>query len=282
MFFHITHTTRFRYDAPVFLEPVILRLRPRCDCTQRLIAYTSDIEPSPAGRSACVDLDGNQTETIWFEELYDRLVMVTRSRLETLREHPFDLLLTGPDAGRLPFTCPPELEESLGPYRRRPDPCPEVDDLADELLRETDCQTMPFLTAVAARLQATCEQVIREEETLLSPAETLAAGRGACRDLAVLGMDLCRTVGLAARFVTGYHASPDVDGRHHLHAWFEVYLPGGGWRGFDPSAGLAVSDQHVALCAAGDPRQAAATAGSYRGTGIGSVLEHELVVESRS
>ena len=93
-------------------------------------------------------------------------------------------------------------------------------------------------------------------------------------------MAACRSQGLAARFVSGYscHHPPEVS-EHELHAWAEVYLPGGGWRGYDPSLGLAVADGHVVLAAAADPAFAAPLSGTYRGTGASSRLSYTVNLE---
>jgi transglutaminase-like putative cysteine protease len=113
------------------------------------------------------------------------------------------------------------------------------------------------------------------------PAACLTAQRGACRDTAMLYVAACRSLGLAARFVSGYsmHHPPEVT-EHELHAWAEVYLPGAGWRGYDPSLGLAVADGHVVLAAAPDHRLAAAVSGRYRGTGVASQLAYRVVVQA--
>ena len=89
--------------------------------------------------------------------------------------------------------------------------------------------------------------------------------QGACRDFAVLFIDACRCVGLAARFVSGYQDAYRSMGKRDLHAWAEVYLPGAGWRGYDPTRGLAVADHHVAVAAAADPQNAAPVTATYRG-----------------
>ena len=100
------------------------------------------------------------------------------------------------------------------------------------------------------------------------PEKTLADRTGSCRDIAVLFCEVCRAAGLPSRFVSGYAVDPDHSGCHHLHAWSEIYLPGAGWRGFDPTLGLAVADRHVSLAAARLPALAAPTSGVYRGTGV--------------
>ena len=105
---------------------------------------------------------------------------------------------------------------------------------------------------------------VRDQGPAEPPETTLAARSGSCRDLAVLFCAACRSVGIPARFVSGYEASEHE--RPDMHAWAEVYLQGGGWRGYDPSQGFAVADSHVAVAAAADPRLAAPVSGTYRGS----------------
>ena len=107
----------------------------------------------------------------------------------------------------------------------------------------------------------------------------LAAGRGACRDLAVLFVACCRAVGLAARFASGY-AHSETAQPTELHAWGEVFLRGGGWRGYDPGLGLAVADRHVTVAAAADPRDAAPVTGTFRGDGVTASLAAEIELEA--
>ena len=113
----------------------------------------------------------------------------------------------------------------------------------------------------------------------MPPRVTLEKGQGACRDLAVLFVAACRALGFGARFVSGYHQGHSEPMRRDLHAWAEVYLPGGGWRGYDPSLGLAVADRHVAVAAGTRPDQAAPISGSFRGTGVSSRMRAEIRME---
>jgi transglutaminase-like putative cysteine protease len=121
-----------------------------------------------------------------------------------------------------------------------------------------------------------CEVTIREESEPQAPGMILAQRYGACRDLAVLFMDACRALGLGARFVSGYQeGDPDQEGRR-LHAWAEVYIPGGGWRGYDPTHGPAVADRHVAVAAGMHPTFAAPITGTFRGTGVSSRMQADI------
>ncbi|MCE9606533.1 MAG: transglutaminase family protein [Planctomycetia bacterium] len=294
MLFHIKHATRYRYTRPVFCEPMTIRLRPREDVAQRLLRYNLWIDPEPAGMSHFVDLDGHTATQVWFDRLVTSLSIVVSSTVETLRTNPFDFLLD-PVALRLPMVYPTPIQHGLMPYLELspPEPGTTVDtccgerardpafaETLDRLLRITGAQTLPFLSELTNWIHSTFEKIIRDEGAPCSPSETLRTRRGSCRDLTVLFNELCREAGLAARFVSGYHEREGSDGRRHLHAWSEVYLPGAGWRGYDPMAGLAVADRHVALASGAEPILAAPTYGTFRGTGASSTMDTQLVIRT--
>jgi transglutaminase-like putative cysteine protease len=152
-----------------------------------------------------------------------------------------------------------------------------VADWAREMAGEVANVTNDFLMHLADTIHHGFHHVGRPDGDPMTPEETLAGRSGACRDTAMLYVAACRSLGLAARFVSGYsmHHPPEVS-EHELHAWAEVYLPGGGWRGYDPSLGLAVADGHVVLAAAPDHRLAAPVSGSYRGTGVASSMRYTV------
>lgn len=129
-----------------------------------------------------------------------------------------------------------------------------------------------------ARLHRQIRHEIRDSGQPPAPEITLRRGRGACRDLTVLFMAACRSQGLAARFVSGYQKGDGNRPRRYMHAWPEIYLPGGGWRGFDPTLGLAVADQHVAVAAAARPEAAAPLEGHFHGATT-STLEAEVRID---
>lgn len=279
MFFHIKHVTRFAYSAPVFCEPLTVRLRPRCDAAQRLARYAVRTDPQPAGSAEIVEADGHTALCVWFNALTCDLAIAATSLVETLRANPFDYLVE-PSALRLPFEYAPELAATLAPYRVPCDAAPELAALSADVQTAAAADTLEFLRLLNARLHESIERERRPIGLVFPASETLARGRGACRDLAALFVELCRHAGLAARFVSGYEAGGDDDGQHALHAWAEVYVPGGGWRGYDPSVGLAVADRHVALAAGRLPAAAAATAGTFRSSTARSRLETQVIVRT--
>lgn len=260
----VVHTTEYRYSGPVYLEPHTVRLRPREDATQRLLSFTLELDPAPAGRAEILDQDGNAVTHAWFAGTTSRLSVRTAFQLETLRTNPFDFLFLAGDRD-IPVQYEEKLRAPLVPYLRAGHD-PAVREFAQEIANGADWNTMAFLTALNRRLFETTRHVVRHDGAPHPPARTLAEGEGSCRDTATLFCAACRAMGIAARFVSGYErdAALRPDGGD-LHAWAEVYLQGGGWRGFDPSRGLAVADTHVAVAAASDPELAAPVTGTFRG-----------------
>jgi len=272
MHYTLTHTTRYRYDRPVFLEPHIIRLRPRSDGSQRLIRFDWNIEPRPAGVTDQLDVENNVTLNAWFSEPTDHLTIITSFEVETLRENPFQFVLDS-SVEFLPLNYPLYRFPGLGPYvQRRSAYHPRLTELNQKLHGEAGGRTLPFLMALNTWLNREVEQIIREEGDPQAPGITLEAGRGSCRDLTVVFMEICRIQGIAARFVSGYQEGAEDQGERYLHAWAEVYLPGAGWMGFDPTLGLVVADRHIPAAASVIPAGAAPVYGSFRGTDAQSTM----------
>jgi Bacterial transglutaminase-like N-terminal region/Transglutaminase-like superfamily len=232
MFFTIDHTTEYRFTRPVFFEPHQLRFCPRSDGSQRVLRFDLQIEPTPAGTTQAFDLDGNLVTVAWFNELHDRMVLRATSEIETLRENPYDFLVT-PANQRLPIGYQPWEAALLDPALRRSAVPIHVDparELAEQVRTASRGEAAPFLARLTETICQRFQVVHRETGSPWAPATTIEQRQGACRDLAVLWIDVCRSVGLAARFVSGYHAGDDGHDQHCLHAWGEVYLPGAGWR----------------------------------------------------
>lgn len=280
MLFSVTHVKRYVYSAPVFLEPMTLRLRPRDDVTQRLLAHELRLFPEPAGRSEVLEFDGHSATQLWFTGLQDSFEIVCRSRAETFRVNPFDFLLA-PAALTLPLVYPRPLAGCLQAYQMPACRAAAVERFSSDIARKARFQTLEFLNLLSATIAGQFEREIRQEGPPRASDETLELGLGACRDFTVLFNDCCRLQGIAARFVSGYCATDSEPGEEiDLHAWSEVYLPSAGWRGYDPAQGLAVSDQHLALCASIDATEAAASAGHYRGD-ASCRLEATVTLEAR-
>ena len=275
MFFEGAHTTTYVYSQPVFLEPQVIRLRPRCDVSQRLLHYELHLDPEPAGRSEYLEVEGNETTNVWFEGKTQRLTIITSLGVETLQDNPFAYLLE-PDALRLPIVYASDIAPLLTPYQARYDDQDSVATFAHDIAKGVGSATIPFLNDLAQTIHDTCSYIVRPDGPPWSAEQTLGQKQGACRDLATLFIAACRVLGLAARFVSGYQGGHDVLSPQQLHAWVEVYLPGAGWRGYDPTLGLTVADHHVALAASAAPIHAAPTYGTFRGTGATATLNTDI------
>jgi transglutaminase-like putative cysteine protease len=277
MLYEITHRSEITYSGPVFLEPYVLRLRPRSDGSQHLHEFRLEVEPEPAGLSEIVDLDGNSVTRLWFNGTTDRFRLVTRSRVETRRVNPWDYL-TQRELNTLPLRYPEPETQLLLPYRVPSETSEPVARLAERAAKASDGEVVRFLSSLCELIYQNLTVVVRDDGWPLSPNETLGRGEGSCRDLALLYMDAVRWMGLAARFVSGYQeGDPDQD-RRDMHAWAEIYVPGAGWRGYDPTHGLAVADRHIAVAAAPRPQEAAPTEGTFRGTGVASTLSATIEI----
>jgi transglutaminase-like putative cysteine protease len=271
--FQITHLAGYVYNQPVFLEPHLIRMRPRVDGGQLLESFRLVVKPQPAGMSSSLDAEGNVVSLAWFNGLSSELTVRAESVVTTTRNNPFEFILP-PNRTLLPMTYSPVEEPLVAAARRRAGEIPGDDPVgrfAADVAHDVDQQVIAFLSRLAERLASTWTVTHRDSGAPWTAVETLSRRTGACRDLAVLFMDACRSVGLAARFVSGYQQR-SADFAHDLHAWAEVYLPWAGWRGYDPSQGLAASDQHIPLAASARPEQAASVVGSYRGTAATAAL----------
>jgi transglutaminase-like putative cysteine protease len=265
MLLKIIHRTRYHYSQPVFLEPFTVRLRPRSDAGQTLRSYSINVTPAIGGITHCNELYGNNTETIWFNGLHQNLLIEVHILVETHRGNPFDFFVTDPAALTLPLVYESQLANVLCHYRIRDGDHPHLAAFAQEMMQAAKYKTIPFLTELAEQIYQRYEYMLREDGDAWASEETMKQGKGSCRDFAVLFIDICRRVGIAARFVSGYCLGDDAANSGDMHAWAEVYLPGAGWRGFDPSRGLSVNDDYITVAAGQRPQDAAPTFGNFRG-----------------
>ncbi len=277
MRYQIHHHLTYTYPEPVQLSPQILRLHPRCDSTQTIQAWQLTLDPPPLRRYHNIALDGSTEVQVVYNQAISHWHIHMETEVITHRDNPFDFLLE-PWAVTLPVDYPQALAQELRPYWEAP-PDPVATTLAQELVVATEGQVLAFLQELNQTLYRECTHFIRPAGAPWPAGMTWQRRRGACRDLTVLFMAACRAVGLAARFVSGYHEG-DPDWQHrHLHAWAEVYLPGGGWRGYDPTHGLAVHDRYVALTARPRPQDTLPVTGAILTPGVTGHLTYEITIQ---
>ncbi|HYP75675.1 MAG TPA: transglutaminase family protein [Polyangiaceae bacterium] len=248
----IRHETTYRYSTAVVFAPHVLRLTPRPDST-RTLARELTISPTPIEVRDFEDEFGNSCTRVSFGSSgVEELKIESRVEVETYAR-PAGLALGSSPLPPLPWA--PPAYDSLAQFRQARGSA-EIAALARRLASEVGGAALAFFGHLTTTLYAMIDRGIRVEGDAQTPEQTLLLGSGACRDLTVLYLAVCRTLGVAGRFVSGYQgreASPD--GKRHLHAWPEVFVPELGWLAFDPTHGVPAGPGHVALCAA--PEQAA-------------------------
>ena len=235
------------------------------------------MSPQPAGSSDFIDLDGNSLIKLWFTQPTAKLSLQTISKVETSCTNPFAYLLE-PWANQLPFDYPSSLLKQLQPYLQ---PHGFVTDavaleLAQDIMFTTQGSILDFLFTLNQRIYQDCQYVTRDTGEPFAAGVTWRNKQGSCRDYSVLFMEVCRAVGLAARFVSGYQEGDPQQLSRDLHAWVEVYLPGAGWRGYDPTLGLVVSDRHIPLAASAIPSYTAAVEGTVTPVATGTKITSDL------
>jgi len=268
----LTHSTEYRYDRPVALSPHIVRLRPAPHCRTPIHAYSLKIRPTSHFINWQQDPFGNYLARLVFPERTNELSIEVGMIAEMTVINPFDFFLDD-DADHYPFQYSEQLAVDLAPYFERKESGPRLQRWLAGVERDRE-QTVPFLMRLNQRLQRDISYTIRMEPGVQTCEDTLEKAVGSCRDSGWLLVQILRHLGLAARFVSGYlvQLTADVkalDGPSgtavdftDLHAWAEVYLPGAGWIGFDPTSGLAAGEGHIPLACTPDPSSAAPITGA--------------------
>ncbi|OJX70475.1 DUF2126 domain-containing protein [Magnetospirillum sp. 64-120] len=268
----LRHTTRYTYDRPVSLSPQIVRLRPAPHSRTPVLSYSLDITPKDHFINWQQDPQGNWLARLVFPEKVTEFVVDVDLVADMSIVNPFDFFLEEA-AENFPFSYDPGLDHELRPFLLKEEAAPLLRQYVDAIPRDK-MQTTNFLVALNQKLQNDIGYTIRMEPGVQTPEETLTKRTGSCRDSAWLLVQILRHLGLAARFVSGYliQLVPDVkaiDGPvgaaadfTDLHAWTEVYLPGAGWIGLDPTSGLLTGEGHIPLAASPDPTSAAPITGA--------------------
>lgn len=261
----ITHHTKYFYSDPVFLEPHTLRFTPRTDFSVQVIQTALTVKPNPQGFTESLDQDGNLAHVVWFNELAASLEVYSEVVVRLGEYNPYDFIIYPSYGSALPMSYSETLRPVLAPVLPSGEIKTVIKEYALRLAEESQWQTVEFLGNLVKNIQQDFRYQHREVGSAHSPVKTFETKSGSCRDLVRLAMEICGAVGIASRFVSGYYIDESFEEQPELHAWMEVYIPGAGWRGFDPTHGIACYGRHIVLAASTNPVLTACVSGSYRG-----------------
>jgi uncharacterized protein (DUF2126 family)/transglutaminase-like putative cysteine protease len=282
----LNHKTQYRYDRPVALGPQVVRLRPAPHCRTPILSYSLKIHPKDHFLNWQQDPQANYLARLVFPERATEFFVEVDLIAEMATFNPFDFFLE-PYAEKFPFTYDAQSARELRPFLETEPAPPALERWLQAVSREPR-RTIDFLIDVNRRLSRDIGYVIRMEPGVQSCEQTLALATGSCRDTAWLLVQILRHLGLAARFVSGYliqlaadvkplegPAGPVTDFTD-LHAWTEVYLPGAGWIGLDPTSGLLAGEGHIPLACTPDASSAAPVSGLLEP--CNTTFHHEMSV----
>ena len=282
----IRHATTYRYRRPVAFGEHRMMLRPAEAHDQRLLSAEIEISPEPSLMQQVHDASGACVGVARFDRRADRLTFESRMRVDHQPQSPFDL-----EAGSFTLDASPydreETEELEVSIRRRYEDAGETAAWARRFVRDKGATRLStLLTEMMEAIRGDCAYALRLRGAPQAPAETLTLRQGSCRDFAVLMMEGARSLGLAARFVSGYIYSTSAKagrtGGGHTHAWARVYLPECGWVDFDPTNGIVGNLDLIRVAVVADPRLALPLYGAWDGEAadfLGMDVTVDLVVE---
>lgn len=281
MKYRVNHLTTYTYTKPVFLEPHLIRLCPRSDPGQTVLSFKLHVSPQPTGISHNIDADNNPFHLVWFDDLTQEFQIDSSFLVETLKPNPFDSFLICEDV--LPLQLNEDEATLLGPCLdswslMKPGDAELIKSLCREVEAVGGGTVFSTLQVLNHYLFDYIEKTTRADDGLQSIGTTLMTARGACRDTTLVFMAACRAWGIPSRFVSGCQEGDPDQSEGELHAWAEVYLPGFGWKGYDPTHGLAVADRHIAYAASAIPEQAAPVTGTFRGTDATATMAHQVEI----
>jgi len=263
----IKHRTTYNYNEPVAFGQHKIMIRPREGHDLHIESSILEIKPAHSIHWMR-DVNGNSIAKVDFTEEAAQLMIYSELRLQHYDSNPLDFIVDD-SAVHYPFVYEPDAQPELAAFMHiiYPKDTARLREWLTQFWKPGDkTETIVLLQNVTKHIYDNFKYERRDEAGVQTPAQTLEKNSGSCRDFATLMLEACRCWGLAARFVSGYMQCEATEaGGASTHAWAEIYLPGAGWKGFDPTCGIMTASQHVTVAVARDPENAAPISGSFSG-----------------
>ena len=261
----IEHRTEYNFSTDAYLEPHILRFQPKNMHYIRNHSFDLIVKPTPSTFSRQFDAEGNFVHVCWFENLHKQLIVSAVSELEVQQFSSFDFIIYPFECTQLPLSYSDELRLLLSASLMIEPLSEGLTNYVKELQDQSESLTLAFLTNIVKKIHQDFQLKPREFGAPFSPSKTFEQKTGSCRDLTWMHIHMLRSLGIAARFVSGYFFIKVSNPTYELHAWLEVYLPGAGWIGFDPSYGIATGHNHIPIASSAQYSNTMPISGSIRG-----------------
>lgn len=282
MILEVEHQLSYSYSDYVSLNPHYFFLSPKPTPYQYLVSHDLSVLPSPDLLNKNIDQEGNIQHVCFVNLKIKTFEVNSKFVLKSDDFKGLNFVFFPFDCAKIPFIYPKRMAkyvEFVLNSKVIPD---EIIDFGKGIMNKVNYNTMDFLMEVTTHIHKNFRYISRERGDAEMAAETLKNQSGSCRDFSVFMMEVCASVGILARFVSGYLYGSELH-QHDLHAWVEVLLPGGGWRGFDPTEGRVVDKNYIALAASIESAGLSPVRGTFRSSAhVESVLNTFVTIKEIS
>lgn len=279
MTLEIEHQLSYSYSDYVGLNPHYFYLSPKASPYQKVLNHDLSILPKPDLLVKNIDQESNIQHICFINQLLKTFEVKSTFTIKTEDFNALNFVFFPFETAKIPFKYPTKLGNYAGFILENQIHDAEVKEYGIEMAEKTKFDTVDFLMELTTHIHHNFRYISRERGDALNGIETLKSQSGSCRDFAVFMMEVCASVGLLARFVSGYLYGSELH-QHELHAWVEVFLPGGGWRGFDPTEGRVVDKNYIALASSFESDGLNPIRGTFRSTNfVESILKTEVTIK---